>query len=283
MSDTSRPLMGNAQVSNPAVTIAATPIQGFNVDNPAEPEVNTDISAQDSATPGTPVHDWEKRYKDLQSWSSKTVAAKDQEINSLKSSAVPNSFQVPKTAEELSAFAKENPETYQFIQTIAYDMANTQTQALSTRLESTESKLNSNAADLAFAELHAAHPDFEKIDSSKEFHAWLPRQTAEVQGWVYNNTDNAQKLSMALSLFKQETKWGVHETNPAIPSNADIQGNLDASMAVTTNSTPGAASEGNPQYVWSESEIGAMRPEVFAKYEKDIDLALAEGRVMIGQ
>jgi hypothetical protein len=272
--------MGGTSQSNPA-PVAATGMQSASVTNPANPTGQVDTPAQ-PATPDSPTHDWEKRYKDLQSFHSKTVNTKDAEIATLQQSTAPK-FHVPKTAEELQRFAGENPETYAFIQTIAHGIAENQMQTVNDRLSTAENQLAKSNQELAFEELQRAHPDFQKIDGSPEFTQWLAKQTQEVQGWIYNNTDDAQKISYALSLFKQQTGWGIQQETPASPtgpSDAEL-----ASQAVNVNGSVNTSTDqrDHVQYIWSESEIAKMRPEVYAQYQEAIDLASSEGRIAYGR
>jgi len=243
--------------------------------NPAQP-----------ANQESPVHDWEKRYKDLQSYSTKQMNEAQSEIANLqRDKAQGPAFQVPKTAEELSAFQKANPETHAFIQTIAHGIANTQTQAINDRLETAESALANTSREAAMVQLQNAHPDFEEINGHPSFNTWLSTQDTEVQSWIYHNSNDANKVSRALSPFKQDTGWGSQTNSGQNQGNNGYQGNqnLDASMSVDV---PGDSSTGDPRkhpkYVWSESEIAKMHPTVFAQYADDISLAMSERRVAMG-
>lgn len=280
MPQTDRPLMNaSTVVPNPEVVQAQSPTSQ-SVTAHAE-TVATDNPA--TMTNEAPVqHDWEKRYKDLQSYSTKQMNEKETEIaNLLRDKARGPEFQAPKTAEELAAFKVENPETYAFIQTIAHDMTNNQTQVISDRLETAETALATSSREQAMVQLRQAHPDFEEINGHPSFNQWLSTQDAEVQGWIYHNSDDANKVNRALSLFKQDTGWGGN-TNTS-DSNVNQQTNVDASMSVDV---PGDSANGDPRkhpgYVWKESEIDKLYPTEYAKYSEDIDLAMSEGRVSMG-
>lgn len=282
MSNTSRPLMGATIQQNPSTAYAKAPNEMLDpAANPADPTGQTGQPAQDAA-PTAPEHNWEKRYKDLQSFHSRTVNDQTAEIARLKAQSTPQ-FQVPKTAEELSAFSKENPEVYAVIESIAHQRAQEQLASVNGELTQVKQSLEETAKEKALNDLQRAHPDFQEIDSSPEFHQWIAQQSVEVQGWIFNNPDDASKVNMALSLFKQNTGWGVqNNTNPTTP-NVD---QLEASRNVNVPSggdTGTGDPRSHPQYIWKESEIGKMHPSEYAKFEGDIDLALAEGRVAIGR
>ena len=282
MPHTNRPLMGNSAVApNPEVVQAQSP-HSMNVTDPgAQPQ-----GTPEPMNPEAPVHDWEKRYKDLQSYSTKQHNESQTEIANLqRDKAQGPAFQVPKTAEELSAFQKANPETHAFIQTIAHDIANNQTQIINDRLETAEQALATTSRETAMSQLKQAHPDFEEINGHPSFNDWISTQDPEVHGWIYHNSNDANKVSRALSLFKQDTGWGVNSDANVSQGNQGNQQNqnLDASMSVNV---PGDSSQGDPRkhpkYIWTESEIAKMHPTVFAQYADDITLAMSERRVAMG-
>ena len=277
-----RPLMGVTSAQNPATAYAQAPnTLDDPAANPADPQGQNGSPAQ-SAAPQAPEHNWEKRYKDLQSFNSRKINEQTAEIAQLKAQSVPQ-FQVPKTAEELAAFAKENPETYAVIESIAHQRATDQVASMTGELTQVRNNLAETAKEKALNDLQRAHPDFQEIDSSPEFHTWIAQQSVEIQGWIFNNPDDASKINMALSLFKQNTGWGVQNKPNPTTSNAD---NLAASQDVNVQSggdTGAGDPRSHPQFIWAESDIKRLHPSEYAKFEADIDLALQEGRVAIGR
>ena len=279
MPHANRPLMGAATVApNPEVVQAQSP-HSMNITDQGAP-----AATPAPVPPETPTHDWEKRYKDLQSYATKKENEAQLEIANLQRSAAQGpKFQIPKTADELAAFQRENPENFAFIQSIAHGIAENSTQALNDRLETAESSLADTSREMALAQLKQTHPDFEEINGHPAFQSWLGTQDTEVQSWIYHNSNDAAKVSRALSLFKQDTGWGQN-TSDQNQGNTGYQGNqqLDASMAVTV---PGDSEAGDPRthpkYMWSESEIGSLHPTLFAKYADDINLAWSENRVAL--
>lgn len=281
MSNTSRPLMGATITQNPAPIKQAPGLHSNLTDDPMEATVDGNNPVEPTVPQDPVQHDWEKRYKDLQSYSTKKLNSQDVEIARLATEAARGpKFQVPKTADELAAFKAENSETYAFIETIAHDIAQNQMQVYNDRLNMAETTLAKTTQEQALSELQRRHPDFQSIDGDPRFNQWLTEQDLEVQGWVVNNTDDAAKLCRALSLFKADTGWGVTAATNDTPQNT----NIDASRAVEV---PGALPDGSdtrthPKYIWTESEISKMRPEEYSKYAADIDLAVSEGRIALG-
>lgn len=278
MPNTNRPLMSNVGVVPPPATVQAQSPSNMQVMDTGT------VATEPTQTPESPVHDWEKRYKDLQSYSTKQMNDKETEIaNLLRDKARGPEFQVPRTADELAAFKLENADTYALIETIAHGIAKNQTQTINDRLETAETTLASQSREQAMVQLQNAHPDFEEINGHPLFNQWISKQDTEVQGWIYHNESDAAKVSRALSLFKQDTGWGV-KTNTSDQVNQVNQTNVENSMAVNVpgDTVAGGDPRKHPAYIWKESEIAKLHPPEFQAYSEDIDLAMSEGRVAMG-
>ena len=83
---------------------------------------------------------------------------------------------------------------------------------------------------------------------------------------MYDNTSNAKLAARAIDLYKVDTGYGKKKSNK-----------LEASKSVTSTSKR-EVETGNKK-IWSLNEIAKMKPHEFAKNEKEIDLARAEGRI----
>ena len=123
------------------------------------------------------------------------------------------------------------------------------------------------AKDRAEVELSKLHPDFADIRADDKFHEWVSTQSPEIQGWLYDNTSNANLAARAIDLYKMDA--GL--TKKANTSKKE------ASKSVTTTSKKDI--EASDKKIWSVSEIAKLKPQQFVKMEKEIDLARAEGRI----
>lgn len=241
--------------------------------NPAQDKVETE-------KPEQPEHNWEKRYKDLQSYSQKKINSLENENKDLKAAGV-QKITVPKTQEELEAFQAQNPETYAVIQSMAANLFQEHIKQYDQKLADMQGTLNATAQEKAILKLKEAHPDYVQVQNSQEFHDWAATQPTEVQDWIYNNPDNADLAIQALSLFKYHSGWGKQDS-----TDTQAPAQTGGDVAVTTRQTqvePGAVDRNHPAYIWKESEIAKMRPDEFAKWDEHITLAQREGRIAFGQ
>jgi hypothetical protein len=122
--------------------------------------------------------------------------------------------------------------------------------------------------------LASAHPDFADIRQSEEFHGWAKAQPEAIQDWVYNNPDNVGLAVKAIDLYKLEN--GLQTSQGTV---AKSQASTKASAADMV-STKTKSIDAKEAKVWSQREIAALSMAQYDKYEKEIDAAIMEGRVV---
>jgi hypothetical protein len=227
-----------------------------------------------------PEHNWEKRYKDLQSYTAKKINTLESQVQEVMQQGVKR-IEAPKTPEELEAFKGQNPETYAVIQSMADSLFQSHMTKYDQQLAEMQGTLQVSAQEKAMLKLKEAHSDYETIMNSDAFHDWVSTQPTQVQDWVYKNPDNADLAIQALSLFKYHSGWGKNTKGTT-----NTQGNSGGDVSVNTRNNkvePGATDKNHPAYMWKESEIASMRPEVFQKWDEHITLAQRENRILFGQ
>ena len=240
--------------------------------------VSEDTSSEEEATPKEerPVNAEEKvfkkRYDDLKRHYDSTVNKHKDDIEKLRLQLQENADKInlPKTKEEVDAWIQKYPDVYDIIETIAYTKADEKAKKVESNLKELESQQMAVQKDKAEVELSKLHPDFSEIREDDKFHEWVSKQDSTIQGWLYENTTNANLAARAIDLYKMDTGYSKKKTAKS----------LEASKSVT--STSKREVDTSNKKVWKISEIAKMKPQQFAKYEKDIDLARKEGRIVNG-
>ena len=240
--------------------------------------VSQDTSSEEEATPKEerPVNAEEKvfkkRYDDLKRHYDSTVNKHKDDIEKLRLQLQENADKInlPKTKEEVDAWRQKYPDVYDIIETIAYTKADEKAKKVESNLKELESQQMAVQKDKAEVELSKLHPDFSEIREDDKFHEWVSKQDSTIQGWLYENTTNANLAARAIDLYKMDTGYSKKKTAKS----------LEASKSVT--STSKREVDTSNKKVWKISEIAKLRPQQFAKYEKDIDLARKEGRIVNG-
>lgn len=266
---TQRSLLGQEAYRNPRHAEEAAALEAHDkaiADTAGQPEGDTASSEQ-------PVHNWEKRYKDLQAFNSRKINELTNQIKTLQTQGVPK-VQAPRTPEEMAAFKEANPDMYSVIQHMATEIAQAQLTTYDQQMANVQNDLLDTKMERAELAIKAAHPDFEQIVESDKFVVWASTQSQTVQDWIYNNPDNPDLAIKALSLYKYES--GQTQTATQAPA---------AAMDISSPAGQGteANSRNHPAYIWKESEIRKMAPQDFEKWNDSIKLAQTEGRIAIGQ
>jgi len=242
-------------------------------------DANIQANANPDASPAPiePSHNWEKRYKDLQSFNSRKINELNQELTSAREAPI-KPLTIPKTAEELAAMRQQDPDGYARIESIATAISQNQLSSYDAKLATVTNDLNQSRIDSAEAMILKTHPDFKEIIANDAFHQWAETQPNDIQDWIYNNPDQPALSIRALTLYKAEAGLGTHTqaTPPTGPT-----GDMDVNVR-SNSQTPDAVDRNHPTYIWPESEIARMRPDEFGKWEESISLAQQEGRVAYG-
>jgi len=214
---------------------------------------------------------FKKRYDDLKRHYDSAVNKHKSEVLTLKKQLESSSnFIPPKDEKALEEWRKEYPDVYDVIKTVAQKEADDKSKSIADKLSKLEVDQQHVAKQKAEVELLQLHPDFNKIRESQDFHDWASAQDSVIQGWLYDNFNNSKLASRAIDLYKMDK--GLKKVD------AKKENAKEASKSVTATSR-GADKDIKGKKVWSLSEIQRLKPSDFVKFEKDIDLARAEGRI----
>tara|TARA_X000001388_G_scaffold75429_2_gene70231 strand:- start:2176 stop:3024 length:849 start_codon:yes stop_codon:yes gene_type:complete len=220
---------------------------------------------------------YKKRYDDLKKHYDTKLSEFKQREQELRAEAekVNPQYKPPKSVEDLEKFKTEYPDLYETVETVAHMRSEEQVSALQSKLQVLEEREATISKRDAEAELQARHPDFEDIRGDNNFHAWAKTQPEDIQNWIYNNPDNATLASRAIDLYKLENNIAIGNTTPrqSARSQTSSSGAAEMVSTKTTNVEP------NQAKVWTQREIASMSMDEYDKYEKEIDLAIREGRV----
>ena len=244
--------------------------------NEAEQEDNVQVENLETVK-DTPYKkpDYKKRYDDLKRhYDSKLNEFKSREQELLEEVTKNRTeYKAPKTEEELEQFAKEYPDVYEVVETVAHLQSESKSKILEERLQKLQEREEEVIRREAEKRLNDRHPDFDEIRNSDDFHSWAKEQPKSIQDWIYKNTDDADLASRALDLFKKD--FGIDV--PAKTKSNSKQIKKSAADMVSTKTT---TVEPKQEKIWSESEIAAMSMDEFDKFENEISEAMQQGRIV---
>ena len=236
-----------------------------------------DTSSEEEATPQEerPVNAedkvFKKRYDDLKRHYDSTISKHKNEVSQLKSQLENTEIVPPKTKEELETWKLKYPDVYDIMKSVAITESKEQAKSVENKLQTLQQAQIEVSKKESELELLKLHPDFKEIRATDEFHEWAKNQDQTIQSWLYDNTSNATLCARAIDLYKMDKGFPAYKK-----SNKDVK--KEAAKAITATKKDTGKNIGEKK-IWSVEEIAKMKPYEFAKNEKEIDLARAEGRI----
>ena len=218
---------------------------------------------------------FKKRYDDLKRHYDKTLSKHKNEVTKLKTQVEQTATEMlpPKDPQELAEWRQKYPDVYDVIETVSLQQADTRTKKLEEKFQFLQEQQIQIAKEKAEVELLKKHPDFQEIRAEDAFHEWVQSQESTIQGWLYDNPDNADLAARAIDLYKMDS--GI-TSNKSKTKSSELK--KEAAKAVT-NTKKGNQISVTEKKIWSVDEISKLKPGQFEKHEKDIMLARREGRI----
>ena len=223
-------------------------------DDNSETEGNNEESPEEKT--------FKKRYSDLRRHQQKQAEDFKKEIETLRSQlseATKKEMKLPKSDEDIEAWANEYPDIAGIVETIAMKKSNERAKELEDRMKAIDEMQHTATKEKAEAELLRIHPDFSEIRDSDDFHDWAEEQPEWVQKALYENDKDAKSAARAIDLYKSD-----REKSQKVSKKSD----KDAAKTVnakTRRSTP--QSDESNSYL-KESQVEKMSAK---EYERNAD------------
>jgi hypothetical protein len=205
---------------------------------------------------------FKKRYGDLRRHTQEKEKQFQQQLDELKQQldkATKKEIKLPKSDEDIEAWAKEYPDVAKIVETIAMKKAREQSEQLEARLQKIDEMSVEAKKEKAEAELMRLHPDFDTIRDSDDFHEWAEEQPKWVQDALYENDNDARSAARAIDLYKADRNIGKKDTTKSSKS---------AAMDVGTKATKTKVDVSESGKKIRESDVQKMSA---VQYEKQAD------------
>jgi hypothetical protein len=213
---------------------------------------------------------FKKRYDDLKRHYDETVNKhKDELLKLKKEKEAIASKPIFKSKEELEEWRRDYPDMYDSVMQMTTEASMKAKEEMQEELLQIKKQQTALARDRAEVELAKKHPDFKEIRDSADFHEWASVQDSTVQSWLYDNTDNPKSAARAIDLYKYDRGLSTKKVN--------YDAKKEAAKAVSKTKVSETPSE---KKTWKWAEIQKMKPDVYAKFEEEIDKAHREGRIV---
>ena len=213
---------------------------------------------------------FKKRYGDLRRHAQQKEADLQEQINQLRDqldSATKKQIQLPKSDEDIEAWAKQYPDVAGIVETIAIKKSKEQAKELEDRIQKINEMQESATKEKAEVELLKLHPDFVDIREDDDFHNWAEEQPQWVQKALYENDNDAKSAARAIDLYKADRSIGKKK-----PSSKD------AALATNPKSTRTKPQTSEESTYLKESQVQKMSSQEYEKRADEVMEAIRTGK-----
>ena len=233
-------------------------------------EVKEEVQAEPEPTT-VEEKTFKKRYGDLRRHAQQKETDLQEQINQLREqldSATKKQIKLPKSDEDIEAWAKQYPDVAGIVETIAIKKSQEQAKELEDRIKKINEMQDSATKEKAEVELLRIHPDFAEIRESDDFHEWADEQPKWVQDALYENSEDARSAARAIDLYKSDRNIGKEEKSDS---------SKEAAKAVSTKTQKTIPDAENKNSVIRESDVQRMSADEYDKNSDTIMEAIRSG------
>ena len=233
-------------------------------------EVKEEAEEQEPEPTSAEEKTFKKRYGDLRRHAQQKESDLQEQINQLKEqldSATKKQIQLPKSDEDIEAWAKEYPDVAAIVETIAIKKSKEQSKELEDRIQKINEMQESASKEKAEVELLKLHPDFVDIREDDDFHNWAEEQPQWVQKALYENDNDAKSAARAIDLYKADRNIGKKKTS-----------SKDAALATNPKSTRTKPQTNEESTYLKESQVQKMSSQEYERRADEVMEAIRSGK-----
>ena len=215
---------------------------------------------------------FKKRYGDLrrhQQEKEKELSAKIEALQAQLSEATKKEINLPKSDEDIEAWAAKYPDVAAIVETIAIKKAKEQAAVLEERVKAVDELQMTATREKAEAELLRYHPDFEDIRETDDFHNWVNEQPQSIQDALYENANDARTAARAIDLYKADKNITTKKKTKTTDK--------DAARSVNARNSRSKPDTSDGSKAILESEVQKMSAQEYEKMTDEIMEAIRTG------
>jgi hypothetical protein len=239
--------------------------------NPQQKEKSKAEAQEDDDDLSAEEKTFKQRYGDIRRHmqdKEKEFADKIAKLEKQLDAATKNELVLPKSEEEIEAWAKKYPDVAGIIEAIASKEADKKASGLDARLAEIEELRSTARREKAEAELAHMHPDFNSIREDDAFHDWASDQPKWVQDALYENTDDAKSVARVIDLYKADKGITTKKSNVA---------DKEAASSIKSKRSAPPEADDSSTYI-RESQVAKMSIKEYEKRQEEILNAQRSGK-----
>ena len=233
-------------------------------------EVKEEAEEQEPEPTSAEEKTFKKRYGDLRRHAQQKEADLQSQIDQLRTQldeSTKKQIKLPKSDEDIEAWAKEYPDVAGIVETIAIKKSREQAKALEDKIKQIDEMQVSATKERAEVELLKLHPDFVDIREDDDFHNWAEEQPKWVQQALYENDNDAKSAARAIDLYKADRNIGKKKTS-----------SKDAALATNPKSTRTKPQTNEESTYLRESQVQKMSSQEYEKRADEVMEAIRSGK-----
>ena len=234
-------------------------------------ESTEEVEVQEVEPVNAEEKSFKKRYGDLRRHQQTKEKEYENRIKALEeqlAESTKSEIKLPKSDEDIEAWAKQYPDVAGIVETIAIKKAREEAQGLEDAKKEIKEMKTATAREKAEVELMRAHPDFGEIRDSDDFHNWAEEQPKWVQEALYENDTDARSASRAIDLYKAD--MNITTKKPVSTK--------DAARSVDSRSSRDEPKVDGKEGTFTESQVAKMTTQQYEKASDQIMEAIRTGK-----
>jgi len=234
-------------------------------------ESTEEVEVQEAEPVNAEEKSFKKRYGDLRRHQQTKEKEYENRIKALEeqlAESTKSEIKLPKSDEDIEAWAKQYPDVAGIVETIAIKKAREEAQGLEDAKKEIKEMKTATAREKAEVELMRAHPDFGEIRDSDDFHNWAEEQPKWVQEALYENDTDARSASRAIDLYKAD--MNITTKKPVSTK--------DAARSVDSRSSRDEPKVDGKEGTFTESQVAKMTTQQYEKASDQIMEAIRTGK-----
>lgn len=232
-------------------------------------ETNSEVEAQeDDSNLSREEKSFKKRYGDLRRHMSTKEKEWEEKFTALEARMKGEAVVMPKSDEDIESWAKEYPDVAGIVETIAAKKAQEMFNKAESRLAELDKIQYEATRKTAEATIAEAHPDFDKLRQSDEFHDWAEAQPKWVQDAIYENADDPASVIRVIDLYKVDK--GLTKTAK--------KANTKAAASLVSKGSKASVDAEDASGQIRESDVAKMSAKEFEERQDEINKAMRNGK-----
>ena len=211
---------------------------------------------------------FKKRYGDLRRHMSQKEAEWKERFDALEARMKGEHVVLPKSDEDIEAWAKQYPDVAGIVETIAAKKAQEMYKKAESRLAELDQIQYEATRKTAEATIAEAHPDFVKLRESDDFHDWAEAQPKWVQDAIYENADDPASVIRVIDLYKVDK--GLTKTAK--------KANTKAAASLVSKGSKASVDAEDASGQIKESDVAKMSAREFEERQDEINKAMRNGK-----